>query len=76
MRPFARQGGGRIPLTAVDATGSATRVTRALILSDPADMGEGEATAKGNINFARLLARRAPLVDRLYDDADPATITI
>ena len=39
-------------------------------------MGEGEATAKGNINFARLLARRAPLVDRLYDDADPATITI
>ena len=66
----------RLRERAADATGSATRVTRALILSDPPDMGEGEATAKGNINFARLLARRAPLVDRLYDDVDPATITV
>ncbi|ASM73544.1 MULTISPECIES: feruloyl-CoA synthase [Roseobacteraceae] len=61
---------------ATEATGSATRVTRALILSEPPDMGEGEVTAKGNINFAKLLSRRAVLVDRLYDDADPAAITI
>ncbi|UOA28469.1 feruloyl-CoA synthase [Pseudosulfitobacter sp. DSM 107133] len=61
---------------AAASTGSATRVTRALILSDPPDMGEGEVTAKGNINFAKLLARRAPMVDRLYDDADPAVIAI
>ncbi len=61
---------------AAKATGSATRVTRALILSEPPDMGEGEVTAKGNINFAKLLARRSALVDRLYDDADLATIAI
>ncbi|MEM6371700.1 MAG: AMP-binding protein [Pseudomonadota bacterium] len=55
-------------------TGSARLVTRALVMADPPDIGAGEVTAKGNINFARLLACRAPLVDRLYDDADPASI--
>ena len=58
----------------VEATGSARRVTRALVLADPPDMGAGEVTAKGNLNFAKIHARRRALVDRLYDDADPATI--
>ena len=55
-------------------TGSARVVARALVLADPPDMGKGEITAKGNINFARLLDRRAALVARLYDDTDPASI--
>jgi len=54
--------------------GSARRVVRALVLADPPDIGAGEITAKGNINFARLLERRADLVERLYDDADAASI--
>ncbi len=55
-------------------SGSARRVARALLLADPPDMGAGEATAKGNLNFAKVLERRAALVDRLYDDSDPAVI--
>ncbi|MEL6451664.1 MAG: AMP-binding protein [Pseudomonadota bacterium] len=58
------------------ATGSARQVRRALVLADPPDMGAGEVTAKGNLNFAKLLARRAALVDRLYDDNDPASILL
>ncbi|MEX3016784.1 feruloyl-CoA synthase [Gymnodinialimonas hymeniacidonis] len=56
--------------------GSAQTITRALILSEPPSIAEGEITAKGNLNFARIRARRAALIDRLYDDTDPATITI
>lgn len=54
--------------------GSARDVPRALILAEPPSMGEGEMTAKGNLNFRRLLSRRAALVARLDDDADPAVI--
>ena len=63
------------PLAAA-ATGSSTRVTRVLVLAEPAALGEGEMTDKGNLNPRRVLDRRASLVERLYDDADPATIHI
>lgn len=56
--------------------GSATRVARALVLADPPSIAAGEITAKGNLNFRAVLARRADLVARLYDDADPAVIRI
>ena len=64
-------------LGALNATsgGSATRVRRALILSLPASIAEGEITAKGNLNFARIKTLRGDLIARLYDDADPASIT-
>ncbi len=55
---------------------SSTSVARALILAEPLSMADGEITAKGSINSKKLLMRRAALVDRLYDDADPATILI
>ncbi len=51
---------------------SSTRVMRALILSEPASIADGEITAKGNLNFRKVLTRRAALLTRLYDDADPA----
>ncbi len=66
----------RLSAHAAKATGSAMRVAAALVLTDPPSMGDGEATAKGNINFARLLQRRAALVQRLYDATDPARIGI
>lgn len=56
--------------------GSARRVVRALILSQPPAIAEGEITAKGNLNFARIKGLRADLIARLYDDADPATISV
>ena len=53
-------------------SGSSMRVARALILAEPPSVAEGEITAKGNLNFRRLLTRRADLLDRLYsDDAEP-----
>ena len=55
---------------------SSTRIARALILSDPLSIADGEITAKGSVNFKKLLARRATLLERLYDDADPATLLI
>lgn len=54
--------------------GSASRAVRALVLSEPASLAEGEITAKGNLNYRRLLSRRATLLERLYDDGDPAVI--
>lgn len=56
--------------------GSAQAIRRAMVLAEPPSMGDGEMTAKGNINFRKLLSQRAALVDRLYADDDPATIVI
>ena len=56
--------------------GSASRIARAVVLSEPPSIAEGEITAKGNLNFRKILQRRAALLSRLYDDADPATILI
>jgi feruloyl-CoA synthase len=55
---------------------SSTRIARVLIMTEPPSIAEGEITAKGNLNFRKILQRRAALLDRLYDDADPATILI
>ncbi len=49
------------------AGGSAGRVTAAIVLAEPVSIADGEATAKGNINFPRFLTRRAAVVDRLFD---------
>ena len=56
--------------------GSAHAVRRAMVLGEPPSMAEGEITAKGNLNFRKLLLTRKALLDRLYDDADPATIKV
>jgi feruloyl-CoA synthase len=63
-------------LRARPVEGSSTRIARAMILAEPPSIAEGEITAKGNINFRKLLTRRAALLERLYDDADPAVIAI
>ena len=55
---------------------SSTRVARAIVLSDPASMPEGEMTAKGNLNFRKILTRRADMLTRLYSSDDPAVITL
>ena len=39
-------------------------------------MAEGEITAKGNLNFHKLLTRRADMLERLYSDSDPAVIRV
>ncbi len=66
----------RLADKAETAQGSSNKVVRALILSEPPSMAEGEITAKGNLNFRKLLDRRADVLTRLYDDSDPAVIRI
>ena len=60
----------RLAERASEISGSSTRVARAIILSEPPSMAEGEITAKGNLNFRKVLAVRASLLDRLYADSD------
>ncbi|MGP6088978.1 feruloyl-CoA synthase [Antarctobacter jejuensis] len=55
--------------------GSAARVMRALVLAEPPSLGDGEITAKGNLNYRKILTRRADLLERLYSD-DPSVIRI
>ncbi|WP_071674674.1 feruloyl-CoA synthase [Nioella nitratireducens] len=66
----------RLAERAREVSGSSSRVARAIVLADPASMPDGELTAKGNLNFRKVLTRRAKLLDRLYTDADPATVTL
>ena len=59
-----------------DATGSAKRVVRAMVLADPPSVAGHEITDKGSLNTRNIRQNRAKLIDRLYDDHDPATIKI
>ena len=53
------------------ATGSATRVARALILTEAASIDRGEVTDKGSINQRAVLKHRAALVGALHDGTAP-----
>lgn len=50
-------------------SGSSTRVARAIVLAEPPSLTDAEITAKGNLNFRKVLTRRADLLERLYYDA-------
>ena len=66
--------GPRLAGMAATATGSSTRIIRALVLGEPPSLQHHEMTTKGNLNTRQVLTRRAGLVDRLYNDIDPAVI--
>ena len=58
------------------ATGSSTRVSRALLLDAPLSIDRGEVTDKGSINQRAVLDHRCDLVEALYSpmpDADMIT---
>ncbi|HEX9470022.1 MAG TPA: feruloyl-CoA synthase, partial [Bradyrhizobium sp.] len=48
------------------ATGSSTRITRAILLDAPLSIDRGEVTDKGSINQRAVLDARAALIDELY----------
>ncbi len=66
----------RLADRARDATGSSVRVARALVLGAPPSIGEGEMTAKGNLNYRKVLERRKGLLERLYSNDDQAVVTV
>jgi len=55
-------------------TGSANRVTRALLLTLPPSLDKGEITDKGSINQRAMLTHRNADVERLYAGTDPDII--
>ncbi|WP_095587424.1 feruloyl-CoA synthase [Actibacterium ureilyticum] len=57
-------------------TGSAKRITRALILAEPPSLKANEVTDKGSLNINNILKKRADLLERLYDNEDPALIRV
>ena len=51
---------------AQDATGSTSRLTRAILLEEPPSLDAGEMTDKGSLNQRAVLERRRALVDAMY----------
>jgi feruloyl-CoA synthase len=48
------------------ATGSSTRITRAILLDTPLSIDKGEVTDKGSINQRAVLEHRGALIEELY----------
>lgn len=59
-----------------EVTGSAKRITRAIILAEPPALKDSEVTDKGSLNINNILKKRAALLERLYDNEDPALIRV
>lgn len=66
----------RLRAMAKAATGSAKRITRAIILAEPPSLKDSEMTDKGSLNVRKIITRRADLLERLYDNEDPALIRV
>lgn len=56
------------------ATGSASRVARALLLAEPPSLDRGEITDKGSVNQRAVLTHRAARVDALHDGSAPGIL--
>lgn len=54
---------------------SSTKITRVLLMTEPANIDANEITDKGYLNQRAILTRRADLIEKLYSD-DPAVIPI
>jgi feruloyl-CoA synthase len=59
---------------AATATGSSSRVARALVLTEPPHIDKGEITDKGSINQRAVLKERAALVQALYAGTAPSIL--
>jgi feruloyl-CoA synthase len=56
------------------ATGSSTRITRAVLLDTPLLIDRGEVTDKGSINQRAVLDHRSRLIDELYSPTPAAHV--
>src|SRR3954453_23546965 len=56
------------------ATGSSTRITRAVLLDAPLSIDRGEVTDKGSINQRAVLENRSALIEEIYSPAPPAQV--
>ena len=56
------------------ATGSSTRIMRAVLLDTPLSIDRGEVTDKGSINQRAVLENRSALIEEIYSPAPPAQV--
>jgi feruloyl-CoA synthase len=56
------------------ATGSSTRITRAVLLDTPLSIDRGEVTDKGSINQRAVLENRGALIETIYAATPPAQV--
>lgn len=56
------------------SVGSAARVEALLLLTEPASLDRAEITDKGYVNQRQVIANRAALVERLYENPPPAAV--
>jgi feruloyl-CoA synthase len=56
------------------ATGSSTRIAKAVLLDTPLSIDRGEVTDKGSVNQRAVLEHRARLIDDIYAHADSAKV--
>jgi feruloyl-CoA synthase len=56
------------------ATGSSTRIVRAVLLDTPLSIDRGEVTDKGSINQRAVLENRGALIEQIYSSAPPAQV--
>ncbi|WP_436215680.1 feruloyl-CoA synthase [Bradyrhizobium sp. LjRoot220] len=57
-----------------DATGSSTRITRAVLFDAPLSIDRGEVTDKGSINQRAVIDHRSALIETIYSPAPPAQV--
>jgi feruloyl-CoA synthase len=56
------------------ATGSSTRIARAVLIDAPLSIDRGEVTDKGSINQRAVLENRSLLIDAIYAPTPPAQV--
>ncbi|MBI4921082.1 MAG: feruloyl-CoA synthase [Devosia nanyangense] len=66
----------RLDAVADAATGSASRITRGMLLARPPTIDAGEVTDKGSINQRAVMSARAELMEELYAEPPPAHVLI
>lgn len=66
----------RLRAMARASSGSAKRIARAIILAEPPSLKDGEITDKGSLNVRKIITLRADILERLYDNQDPALIRV
>jgi feruloyl-CoA synthase len=66
----------RLDALASKATGSASHIARAILLTAPPSIDAGEVTDKGSINARAVMAARADLVEDLYAEPVPHHVMI
>lgn len=59
-----------------NATGSASRIARAILLTEPLSLDRGEITDKGSVNQRAVLRHRASLVEALYRGGTTDTVRV